>query len=259
MTETPMSRRDRDDLIRIVKARARQAKTEAEQREKVLLAETENLISTEFEARDEMWAEAVTIAEEATTKANAQIAARCADLGIPTKYAPKLTMGWTRRAYEFQDPSKRSELRKRTMIRLAALTKTAKTLIDKKVLDIEEALIIGNLESDQARELVEAMPSVDTLMPALGLDDIGVVGWQPPVDSAAELMKPTTTADIKRKRVRQAIAANPDASNRRIAELAGVDHKTVAKHREAGGEIPALGGEIPTDGGEIPSGEGGAS
>jgi hypothetical protein len=257
MAERPMSRRDRDDLIRIAKARAKQAKAEADQREKVLIAETENMISTEFEARDEMWDEAVAIAEDAAAKANDLIVARCADLGIPAKDAPSLELGWRRRNLAYEDRELRAESRKRAKVRLAALTTTAKTMIDKNVLDIEEALIVGNLESDKARELVQAMPSVEALMPALALDDIGVVGWQSPAGAAAELMRPTTAADVKRKRVRQAIAANPDASNREIARLSGVDHKTVGQLRteaiESTGEIPAVGGDIPNTHGEIPT------
>jgi hypothetical protein len=43
---------------------------------------------------------------------------------------------------------------------------------------------------------------------------------------------------------------NPGASDRRIAELTGFDHKTVARYRA--GEFPAISPEIPDDGGEFP-------
>jgi hypothetical protein len=48
---------------------------------------------------------------------------------------------------------------------------------------------------------------------------------------------------MRRKQIRQAIEANPDASHRRIAAITGFDHKTVGKYRQ-GGESA---GEIPTD------------
>ena len=87
-------------------------------------------------------------------------------------------------------------------------------------------------------------------MPALSLDDLGVKTWQPSKDAAAELLRPSTPADRKRTLVRRAIAANPHASDRKIAEIAGVDHKTVAAHRHREFSTPA--GEIPAGAGESP-------
>jgi hypothetical protein len=238
-----MTKADRDALIRIAKARARQARQEADQRAKVLLAEVEDLMAAEFEARDEMWADAVTIAEEAALKANEQIVARCAELGIPAKHAPKLQMAWSARSSSFRDPDRRGELRKVAQSRVNALTATAKTMVDAKVLETEERLVLGGLETGEAKAFIESMPTVEQLMPALSLDDLGVKHWQPPDDAAAVLLTPSTTADRKRRKVLRAIEANPGASNRAIAEIAGVDHKTVGKYRTEAGESV---GEIPS-------------
>ena len=49
---TEMSKANREALIRIAKARAKQAASEAESREKALLAEVEDLITAEYEAHD---------------------------------------------------------------------------------------------------------------------------------------------------------------------------------------------------------------
>jgi hypothetical protein len=167
-----MTKADRDQLTRLVRARARQAKAEADRREAVLLAEIEQEITAEYEARDAMWAEAVTIAEEACRKANEQIVAACADLGIPAQHAPGLGMGFLRRGPSFTDKERRAELRKLAQARLAALTKTAKTEIEAKALDVETELIARGLESSEARSFAEAMPTPEQLMPALTLDDL---------------------------------------------------------------------------------------
>lgn len=241
-----LTKADRDQLIRLVKARARQAKLETETREKILLAEVEDQLTAEFSKRDELWAEAVTIAEEAARKANDQIVARCADLGIPASQAPMLQTGWAARSRSFEDPKRRAELRKLAAAKLAALTKQAKTMIDARALDAETALLVGGLQSDEARQLVASMPSADQLIPALGLRDIGVEGWQPPEDAAGQLLTPMTTADRKRRRILRAIEANPGASDRRIAELAGCDHKTIAAYRRERGELTGSAGEFPT-------------
>lgn len=225
--------------------RANQAKKEADQRQKVLLAEVEDMLSAEYEARDELWNEAVVIAEEAAAKANELIAARCLDLGIPAKHAPRLELGWRGRSPEFGDSRRRGELRKLAEAKLAALTATAKTEIDAKALDIQEELIIPSLGSDEARAFVKKMPTAEQLMPSLSLDDLGVTHWQPPTDAAAQLLTPSTPADRKRKQILRAIEAHPEASNRKIAQIAGVDHKTVAAYRDTGGEFPTDPGEFP--------------
>jgi hypothetical protein len=246
MTAEKMTKGDRDQLIRLVKARARQAKAEAKQREKVLLAEVLAEMSAEYEAREQMWADAVAIAEEAAAKANEQILACCADLGIPAKHAPRLTVGFIRKPWEAtysSDP--KADIVKRAQAKLTALTETAKVMIDADALKVETALVAGGLQSDEAKAVLEAMPTAEQLMPALTLDDVGVKHWQPPEGAAYELTAPLTTADRKRRRVRQAIEANPRASDRSIAKTAGVDHKTVAKYREQRGELSASAGEVP--------------
>ena len=242
-----MTKGDRDSLIRLTRLRARQAKQEAVQREKVLLAEVEDLMTAEFEQRDELWVEAVKIAEEAARKANQVVVARCADLGIPEQHAPSLHLGWQSRSSPLSDPRRRAELRKLAQTKLTALTKTAHTMIDGQAVEVEAALLTGSLETDDAKAFLESIPTVQELMPALTLDDLGVKHWQPPDGIASALVTPPTTADRKRRQVLRAIEANPGASSRRIAEIAGVDHKTVLKYRAERGEITSGSGEIPSD------------
>jgi len=249
-----MTRADREHLIRLVKARARQAKMEVDSREKVMLAEIEDQLTAEYSKRDELWAEAVTIAEEMAAKANDQIVRRCAELGVPASQAPRLATGWMARSRQFDDPKRRAELRKLAQAKLTALTKQAKTMIDAKALDAETLLLVGGLESAEARELYDAMPTAEQLIPALGLQDIGVTGWQPPEGAAGQLLTPSTPADRKRRRILRAIEANPDASDRKIAELAGCDHKTVATYRRDREELPIGSPAMPGNAGEIPNG-----
>ena len=96
------------------------------------------------------------------------------------------------------------------------------------------------------------MPTAEQLMPPLALADLGITTWTPPDSAAEELLTPATTADRKRVRVRHALKDNPGKSDRHIAQIAGVDHKTVASIRRAysatgpTGELPASDGESPT-------------
>lgn len=239
-----MNRADREQLIRLARGRARLAKSKAAEREKILMSEAEDLLAAEYSARDQLWAEATAIAEEACRKANEQIAAQSALLGIPQRMAPRLQLSWDSRG-QGQDSGRRAELRKVAQSRLAALTAMAKTAIDEQLLDTEQALIADSLESAEAVAFLERMPTAEQLMPSLSLDDLGVKHWQPHGGAAGELLTPSTPADRRRRAILRAIEANPGASDRKVAEIAGCDHKTVAQYRRAGGELPAPPGEFP--------------
>jgi DNA-binding CsgD family transcriptional regulator len=249
MTDTsPMTKGDRDSLIRIVKARARQAEREVDARKAILIAEVFNEATAEYEARDALWADAVAIAEECAAKANAQIQARCADLGIPSRHAPGVTLGWRPRGSEFIDSRHRAELLKLAEKRADGLAKDAKAALHHAALDYEERLIIGGLASDEAKALADALPTVEQLMPKIGLQDIGVKRWQPPEDAAAQLTTPLTPAQRRQRQILRAIEANPGASDRAIAQILDCDHKTVAKYRrDSDGELPAISGEFPSE------------
>jgi hypothetical protein len=250
MDGTPMTPAERGQLIRLVKSRAKQAERDADAREKTLMAEVLDLMTAEFEAHDKLWGDAVVIGEEAAAKANQQIALACAELGIPPKEAPGLELGWRARGGGYGSSMRRHELKELARTRLAALTKEAKTRIHAAALAAEEQLVLGGLQSGEARTVFEALPSAENLMPALQLEDLGVTRWRPPADAAAELTTPLGTAARRARVVARAIEANPGASDRAIAKLAGVDHKTVATHRPNRGELLAAGGEFPTDPGD---------
>jgi hypothetical protein len=249
MTDTsPMTNADRQALIRIARARAKQAEREAETQEKILIVEVLDLMTAEYAARDELWSDAVAIAEEAAAKANTQIQLRCAEVGIPPKHAPQLHLNWAARSGEFVNRDRRGELRKLAEAKAAAVTKTAKTAIRASALDIEERLVLGGLQTDEARDIIASMPTVADLMPALSLQDLGVTRWQPPEDIAAQLITPMTPAQRRQRQIRRAIEANPGASDRAIAQTVNCDHKTVAKYRrDSGGELPAISGEFPSE------------
>jgi hypothetical protein len=248
-----MTKTEREQLIRVTSLRAKQAEREAEMRQKILLAELQNELTAEFKAHDQLWKEAVIIAEEVVAKANAEIVARCADLGVPAEDAPGLELGWRARSSRFATREQRAELRKLAETRLTALTKTAKTEIQRAALETEEQLVFGGLQSDEARELFASMPTVEQIMPALSLDDLGVKHWQPPEDAVTQLTAPLTTTRRKRRQILRAIEANPAASDRAIAAIANCDHKTVGAYRRDRRELPAITGGFPTPTGESPT------
>jgi hypothetical protein len=245
-----MSAADRRSLIGIAKGRAKLAKAAVVEREKILLNEIEESLTAEFRLREEVQADVIQMAKEAVAKLNEEIRGQARLLGADPRWAPQVNLPMYG-LYDGRDDKAKEPARKLAATRLAALRAVANKAIDEGALNIEESLIVGGLESDEARALVESMPTAEALMPAISLADLGVKTWQPSRDAAKELLSASTGADRRRKLVARAITQNPGASDRRIAQITGLDHKTVAKYRAE--EFHAIGGEAAPDGGEVPA------
>jgi hypothetical protein len=244
-----MTAKDRNALIRIVRSRTRLAKTATTEREKILRVEIEEQLQAEFRLRDEVRAEVVQMAEEALRKVNEEIRQQAVLLGYDVSLVPQASLPY-RTSYEYRTPEAVTAARKRADTRLAALRAAAVKGIEERSLAVEESLIVGGLESDEAKALVESMPTAEKLMPALSLADLGVKTWQPSRAAAKELLAIPSGADRRRKLVARAIAADPDASNRQLAAATGFDAKTVAKYRA---ELDAGSRELAAGTGEFPA------
>ena len=145
--------------------------------------------------------------------------------------------------------------------------------IQAELLKVETELIREGLETAEALRFVDAMTTVEQLLPPVAVGELEpgsrqrssnyddeyrarYGGWTPPQEAAAALLSPSSASNRERKRqaIAQALAANPNGSDREIARTAGVDHKTVAAVRPQTGEIPTESGESPS-GSEAGEGE----
>lgn len=166
---SPMSRVERTELAQLVKLRGRVAKEDIATREAQLLADVEAQLAARYDPRHEAWAEITERAQKAV--ADAEIAARCRELGIPEEFRPAISTTWYGRG-ENADRSRRAELRKVAQTRLAANAKAAKVEIDRSTADLLTQLAAGALESSASRSFLEAMPTIDQLMPRLALPEL---------------------------------------------------------------------------------------
>jgi hypothetical protein len=166
-----MTKGDRDELAKIARQRARLAKSEVETVKAELLADVEAKLAAQFEADDEMWREANEIADRAEAEANAVIAQRCDEAGIPPQFRPKRRSLWYPRG-ENLDPSRRAELRKLAHARLDHIAKSAKLKIEAQEADVLTGLYAGGLTSDAAREFLNTMPDPRSLMPTVELSEL---------------------------------------------------------------------------------------
>lgn len=167
-----MTAAERNDLRSLIRQRARLMKTEVKQRRLELMSDFERQLSAVFSYdQDKIWKGAAALAEQAVKDAQAVIAERCRDLGIPKEFAPGLHLEWYRRgANAVKD--RRAELRIAAKARLDALEATAKTEIERISVNGQTDLIADGLTSEAAKLFLEQMPSAETLMPLLELTQV---------------------------------------------------------------------------------------
>ena len=166
--------KERSDLERLTRDRERVAKTQARYREAALKADVEEQLSAQFAADDARWQDvvrqAVEVIRQAQTSVNDQIAAICTEAGIPKEFHPSLFIGtrWLKRG-ENADKERRNELRSAAYARIEALRLEAEHAIEAASVDMRSRILSTGLASDEARELLAAMPQPDELMPKIDL------------------------------------------------------------------------------------------
>ena len=182
-----MTKGEREDLQRLIRQREKVLKSAARQRSTELLADFENQMGQEFAFdQDHVWKAATEIAEREVQKAQKVVAARCRDLGIPDRFAPSLSLGWRARGYDNAVASRRAELRRMAETRIDAIESKAITEIEMGCLKAQEHIAIAGLTSDAARQFIEALPAINTLMPALSFAEIaGEASRRSPSSSSA--------------------------------------------------------------------------
>jgi hypothetical protein len=192
---------EREDLQRLIKQREKVMKSAAQQRSAELLADFENQMGQEYAFdQDETWTEAVRTVEPLVKKAQAQIAERCRELGIPERFAPSVRLNWSARGYGNTIEKRRGELRTMAKARIAAIEAKARTEIEMSCLQGQEQIALAGLTSDAARAFIEKLPGIATLMPRLSFAEVAGEA-EPPV---AEQLISSNALRQRRFRKRQA-------------------------------------------------------
>jgi hypothetical protein len=203
---TAMSRAEREDLQRLVRQREKVLKSAAKQRSAELLADFENQMGSEYAFnQDATWEEAAQTAKREVKKAQAQVAARCRELGIPDRFAPSLSLVWCHRGYDNLIDRRKAELRRMAQKQIAAIESRATVEIETSCLDAQTKLAIASCTSDAAKAFVDSLPSVETLMRPLSFAAIAGEA-DPPI--AEQLITPNA---LRQRRFRERQQALRDA------------------------------------------------
>ena len=159
------------DLAALARRREKVAKTAAKERSAHILAEIEAKLSDAFDAEDTLWADLTRAAQAKIAKADAEIARRCEEIGVPARFRPELVLSWRGRGVN-ADPTRRGELRRLAQARVAALEKSALAAIERSSVETQTKLLAVGLTTDEARAFLDGMPSVDALLPPLSVEQM---------------------------------------------------------------------------------------
>jgi len=204
-----MSKGERDELLRLVRQREKAFKSAVKQRSAELIADFENQMGQEYSFdQDEVWQKANEVAGREIKKAQALIAARCRELGIPNRFAPSLGLHWSARGYDNSVDRRKAELRAMARTRIAAIEAKAVVEIEMASDKAGTEIASAGLSSDAARAFVAALPTVESLMPALSFAAIAGEA-EPPI---AEQLVSSNALRQQRYRDRQRALRNGDVT-----------------------------------------------
>lgn len=167
----PMGKGEREQLLRVVRLRAKVAKDDVSARQAQILAEGEAALARRFAEDDQAFADLTSDARAYMDGIKEKIDARAAELGIPATFRPTMSAYWFSRG-ENADPKRRVELRRVLQAQAEATAKAAKLEIDRWSADLHAGIIAGGLASE-ARELLDRLPTAEALMPPLRLPELG--------------------------------------------------------------------------------------
>lgn len=172
-TASEMTRSEREDLQKLARRREKLAKAQADARAAELMADFERQMASVYSWDDDLtWKNAATAAAAAITEADKLVAARCAELGIPEEFRPRLSASelWmSRGASEVQ--RRQSELRRVAKSHVDQLTKATKHKIEEGSVAIQEQIIVAGLASE-AHAFLQTMPTAEELMPVLNVKEV---------------------------------------------------------------------------------------
>jgi len=163
-----MTRKERDDLAKVVRLRAKVTKASLDTLAKDRLADVEAQLSVIHKADAAQWRQVTADADRFVKDSNVQIAQICDAHSVRAEFRPQLVLSWYGRGAN-ASADRRAELRKLACARIDADRKAGHQLVEQWAADKLTALIAGALSSAEATAFLAALPSPETLLPPVRL------------------------------------------------------------------------------------------
>lgn len=162
-----LARHETHDLGMIIKDRAKVLKAHIDAEKTTVLADFERQIAAIYEYdNDEVWKAAAERAAAVVKEAQAEVAKRCEELGIPKTFAPSLSIGWNGRG-ENACKNRREELRRVAKAEVEAMAARAVVKVEQESLDLRTQVVAMGLLSDSAQTFLQTLKPVEEVMQRL--------------------------------------------------------------------------------------------
>ncbi len=216
---TTMTKAEREDLIKLINRREKARKSAVKQRSDELKADFENQMGQEFSFdQDEVWEQLAKDAEAFQRKIDQKMAVRCAELGVPKRFAPSFSVHWSGRGYDNGGVERRkAELRRMAYTQIEAKAQKVNVQIEMDSVEAQTKIATSGLTSEAARTFIENLQPIEKLMPALSFFEVAGEA-EPPI--AEQLVSSNALRQRRYRERQQALKnGNGDASRNVTAAL----------------------------------------
>ncbi|MEY2539320.1 MAG: hypothetical protein QOG67_3060 [Verrucomicrobiota bacterium] len=167
-----MTKHDLDKLLQLDKNEVKALKHATEARRAQVVAQGEADIARLYKTDHKPeWAQLYKEASAIVQKLNARIRDDLEAEGKSVQFAPSADLHWSSRG-ENAESVRRAELRKVLVTESKAQQEAACVAIDLYSVRAQRELLTCGLETDIAREILAARPTLENLMPSLQLSDL---------------------------------------------------------------------------------------
>jgi hypothetical protein len=167
-----MTKAERTELTQLIRKRERVLRAKLDERAAILMAQFEDQLRTTYPYHtDKVWDEVYQYAEAAVEKAKKTVIERNAELGIPADFAPSIHIYWSNAGKQASDRNWAS-LRQAAQVQVDAMVATARTKIEQLSYEAQAEIVVNGLQSEAAKAFFERLPSFESLMPALQINDV---------------------------------------------------------------------------------------
>ena len=166
-----MSRSEQQDLMKLVRLRAKVRREDIDRAAATALAKIESQLAAEYKANHPAWEELTREADAKVKEIDAHIAQRCQAMGIPPQFRPGIGLYWRERGENFF-ATRRAELRRVAQAEVEAMVRQARSDLLRSEERQLTQLPAAGLTSAQAQEILATQPAVEQLLPNLSLEDL---------------------------------------------------------------------------------------
>jgi hypothetical protein len=167
-----ITRAEQENLLRIARLRRDGAIADTKCRIAEAVADHEMRMAAEFSYdQREIWVELMHTAKARVSELDSQLAEDCRRLGIPEAFRPSIDLYWSGRG-ENASSARRAELRRVMVTRLAAMERAALETIDAGYRQHATAILSATITSSEALALLDAMPTIEQLLPEIDYDAV---------------------------------------------------------------------------------------